>query len=286
MVSEHQSIPATMAENSSAPPSTIVPSTSTTLPSISTPTSFNLTNQPLLLLSNMSNMMTVKLDSSNYIVWKYQISMVLETYSMFELLDEVSLVPEKFLKDLSGTITSVINPEYLIWKSKEKALLTFISSTLTPSVLAITVGCSSAQDVWKVLENMFSSISKSHVMNLKAELHNVRKGSNSVDAYLQKIKVIRDKLMAVGVLLDDEELLHVAIKGLPKEFSAFRSAIRTRSTKLSFDELATMLNAEEESLNEGMEIRDSTFAMAVNIAPRFNNTEAALHVSQGVRVKP
>ena len=190
---------------------------------------------------------------------------------MFELLDEVPLVPEKFLKDLSGTITSVLNPDYLIWKSKEKALLTFISSTLTPSILAMIVGCSSAQEVWKVLENRFSSISRSHVMNLKGELHSVKKGFDSVDAYLQKIKVIRDKLMAVGVLLDDEELFHVAIKGLPKEFSAFRSTIRTRSTKLSFDELATLLNAEEESLNEGMEIEDSTFAMAVNTTPRFNN---------------
>nr|POF16809.1 hypothetical protein CFP56_73029 [Quercus suber] len=116
--------------------------------------------------------MTVKLDSSNYIVWKYQISMVLETYSMFELLDEIPIVPEKFLKDLSGNITPVLSPDYLIWKSKEKALLTFISSTLTPSVLAITVGCSSAQEVWKVLENRFFSISRSHVMNLKGELHN------------------------------------------------------------------------------------------------------------------
>ena len=78
--------------------------------------------------------------------------------------------------------------------------------------------------------------------------------------------------MAVGILLDDEELLHVAIKGLPKEFSAFRSAIRTRSAKLSFDELITLLNAEEESLNEGMEIKDSTFVMSVNTTPRFNNT--------------
>ena len=89
-------------------------------------------------------MMTVKLDSSNYIVLKHQISMVFETHSMFELLDEVPLVLEKFLKDLSGTTTLVLNPDYLIWTSKEKALLTFISSTLTPSVLAITVGCSSA----------------------------------------------------------------------------------------------------------------------------------------------
>ena len=84
--------------------------------------------------------------------------------------------------------------------------------------------------------------------------------------------MIEDKLMAISVLLDDEELLHVAIKGLPKEFSAFRSTIRTRSTKISFDELATLLNAEEESLNEGMEFKDSTFVMAVNSTPRFNNT--------------
>ena len=104
------------------------------------------------------------------------------------------------------------------------------------------------------------------------KFHLLLRRSDSVDVYLQKIKVIRDKLMAVGVILDDEELLHVAIKGLPKEFSAFRFAIRTRSTILSFDELATLLNVEKESLNEGIEIKDSTFAMSVNTTPRFNNT--------------
>ena len=36
--------------------------------------------------------------------------------------------------------------------------------------------------------------------------------------------------MAVGVILDDDELLHIAIKGFPKNYNAFRSAIRTRST--------------------------------------------------------
>ena len=103
-----------MSETTSASTSTTMPLTSTAMPLTSTSTSINLTNQPLLLLSNMSNMMTIKLDSSNYIVWKHQISMVLETYSMLELLDEVPLVPKKFLKDLSGTVTLVLNPNYLI----------------------------------------------------------------------------------------------------------------------------------------------------------------------------
>ena len=67
-------------------------------------------------------------------------------------------------------------------------------------------------------------------MNLKGELHNIRKGSDSINTYQQKIKVLRDKVMVVGVILDDEELLHISIKGLPKEFNASRSEIRTRST--------------------------------------------------------
>ena len=83
-----------------------------------------------------------------------------------------------------------------------------------------------------------------------------------MDTYLLKVKVVRDKLLAVGVTVDDEELLHIAIKGLPKEHNAFKFAIRTKSTHLSFDELSTMLNAEEESLNEGIEVKDTIFAMA------------------------
>ena len=256
--------------------STMAASNSTTASSSSTSansstfasSSMNVMNQPLLLLSNMSNMMTVKLDNTNYIVWKHQITVILETYSLYELLEEPQLAPQKFLKDLSGVYTTIVNPEYTLWRSKEKALLTFISSTLSPSILSLTIGCTSALEVWKVLENRFSSISRSHVMNLKGKLHNLKKGTESVDAYLRKIKVVRDKLLAVGVILDDEELLHITLKGLPKEYNAFVSGIRTRSTPLSFGELSTMLNDEEESLNEGVDIKDSIFALAATTTPR------------------
>ena len=146
-----------------------------------------------------------------------------------------------------------------------------MSLTLTLSLLALTIGCSSVLEVWKVLENKFSSILRSHVMNLKGELHNLKKGVESMDVYLQKIKVVRDKLLVVGVIVDDEELVHITLKGLPKEYNAFRSAIRTRSTLLSFDELSIMLNAKEESLNEGSEIKDSIFAMAATTTPMSNN---------------
>ena len=37
----------------------------------------NVMNQPLILLYKMKNMMTVKLDNTNYMVWKHQITMIL-----------------------------------------------------------------------------------------------------------------------------------------------------------------------------------------------------------------
>ena len=107
-------------------------------------------------------------------------------------------------------------------------------------------------------------------MNLKGKLHNPKKGADTVDLYLQKIKVIRDILLVVGVIIDDEELLQITIKGLPKEYNAFRSAIRTRSTQLSFDELSTMLNAEKKSLNEGLDVKDTIFSLAATSTSKPN----------------
>ena len=91
-----------------------------------------------------------------------------------------------------------------------------------------------------------------------------------MDLYLQKIKVIRDILLAVGVIIDDEELLQITIKGQPKEYNAFRFVIRTRSTQLSFDELSTMLNAEEKSFNEGLDVKDPIFALAATSTSKPN----------------
>ena len=45
-------------------------------------------SNPLLLLSNMLSMMTVKLDYTNYVVWKHQSVVILETYSMIDAIDD------------------------------------------------------------------------------------------------------------------------------------------------------------------------------------------------------
>ena len=92
----------------------------------------------------------------------------------------------------------------------------------------------------------------------------MKKGTDTIDGYFQKIKQIRDKLVVVSVVLDDEELLHIAPDGLPSEYDSFSSAIRTRSDVLSVEELNTLLNAEERVIKKRIN-NGSSPSMAMNM---------------------
>ncbi len=89
----------------------------------------------------------------------------------------------------------------------------------------------------------------SYILNLKIELHNITKDTNLVSAYLQKIKESKGKLPTVDANIDNEELLHIALNGLPKEFHALCWAIKTRKESHSW-KLRALLQVEEQSMNK------------------------------------
>jgi hypothetical protein len=147
------------------------------------------TQSPLLLLSNMSNLMSIKLDSINYIVWKLQLTVILDAYSMKDHIDGLVTRPSQFLLDAVGSPTLEINQAFKAWQLRDKALLTLTYSTLTPSILPMVVGLDSAQEVWETLEEKFTSNTRSNILSLKMELQSLKKGIDSVRMYLQRIKV-------------------------------------------------------------------------------------------------
>ena len=197
----------------------------------------------------MSNLMSIKLDSLNYMVWKLQLTTILKAYSLIDHIDGSVQKPSQYLADSAGNLTIRVNPSFLSWKKRDKTLLTLIYSTLSPPVLSMVVGLHSTQEVWSTLETRFTSTARANVLNLKLELQSVKKGSDSINAYMQWVKTTRDKLSAVGVQIDDEEMLHMVLKGLPKEYSSFNSAIRTREDSLTFEKLSVLLQTEELSIN-------------------------------------
>ena len=192
-------VSSTPTSTTPSPPQTIATVTATQSPS------------PLLLLSNMSNLMSIKLDYTNYIPWRHRLITILEAYSFIEHIDGSTSQPIQYLLDAQGNLTSNVNLEFLTWRIKDKALLSLINSTLTPQVFSLVVGTTTSRDVWNTLEQRFTSTLRANILNLKLELQSLKKGSDSVNTFLQKIKIARDKLLAVVVIVDNEELICIVL---------------------------------------------------------------------------
>ena len=60
-----------------------------------------------------------------------------------------------------------------------------ISTTLSPTILY----CKSSSELWNVLDKLITSLSRSHIHQLKHKLHTIKK-SGLMDQYLQQIKDI------------------------------------------------------------------------------------------------
>ena len=96
--------------------------------------------------------------------------------------------------------------------------------------------------------------------------------------YLDRVKEIRDKLGSVGVNIDDEDLLHVVLKGLPLDYDPFCSAMRTRDRVICYEELHVLLTSEEESKKNARHTSSDIPHMAIAVtdspfpAPSMNTS--------------
>ena len=230
--------------------------------------------RPFFLLSNISNYVTVKLDHTNYLMWKFQITGILDAYSLLDHLEDPTSCPPKFVLE-----TQEVNPLHLQWKARDKTLFSLLSSTLSPSAKSLVMGQTTASGIWKVILNRYTSISRSSIVNLKRELNSIKKNSDSVTQYLQKIKEARDKLISVGVLIDDEEILHIVLQGLPSEFHSFTSAMLTKNEAVQFEELHTLMKTEEDLLKSAVDNSKEIAHMAMvankHSQPSFNSSSQA-----------
>ncbi|CAB4265426.1 unnamed protein product [Prunus armeniaca] len=77
----------------------------------------------------------------------------------------------------------------------------------------------------------------------------MKKGLESIDQYLQKIKDSRDPLSAVGVPISDEDVVILALKGLPSDYN-IKAIIRGRENVISLKEFQSQLKAEEATIEE------------------------------------
>lgn len=166
---------------------------------------------------------------------------MLRANGLIRFIDGTNPCPPKFLKDNEGNATKEVIPRFLAWIQQDQNVLCWINATLSENVLALAVGLTTAQSVWLALERRFASLSWSHIIQLKTQMQSVKKGTQSITEYVQKIKHISDNLAEVSCSVDEEDLIIHTLNGLPPEYGPFKTSIRTCSHPISIEELHVLL---------------------------------------------
>lgn len=225
-----------------------------------------------LLISNLSSLVTVKLDPTNFIVWRKQVQNILQVTYLFGYLDGTMACPSPITKDSNGK--DVVNTEFMKWKIIDSHLLSCLTATLTTPVFSLVLDLSTSREVWLALEKCFTTLSRSHIHQLKDRLSNVSKGTKTMEECLKQIKEIADQLAIASCPIHDEDLVFHILHGLPNAYDAFKTSIRTRSESISVDELTALLCSESIHIDSNSKALSSTGDLTVAFA---TNVSGSMH---------
>ena len=83
--------------------------------------------------------------------------------------------------------------------------------------------------MWKALIDLFQSKSNQRKLDLKDKLRNIKmEKGDSIAKYLTKFTQCRDELESVGVTVDDEDLVDLALLGLTKSWRSYQDSVNGR----------------------------------------------------------
>lgn len=184
----------------------------------------------------------ILLDESNYPSWFFRLDSFLKGQNLFGFVDGTIPCPPRFI-DSDGT--DVINPAFESWCIKDQSIINMIGQTLSSTATSCAVGSKTSCELWRNLRNKFAAPSRQNILQLKTNLQSLTKGADSIEVYLDKVKVARDALETVGVFLDDEDVVVTVLRGLPSEYNAIKGVIRAQAVSCSLGALKTLLKATE-----------------------------------------
>ncbi|KAJ9558897.1 hypothetical protein OSB04_013511 [Centaurea solstitialis] len=200
-------------------------------------------NVDALPFSTLLHMITIKLSSTNYLLWKTQVVPLLSCQKLIGYVDgTISAPPQEIDGDANKKIP---NPAYATWQATDQRLRLLLQSSLTEEATAEIIGLNTSREIWTALATAYSHDSMDRAMNLKTELAHIRKGTDSISTYGRKFKACLDQLSAIGRPLDDIEQSHLFLRGLGPSFASFSTAIMAVKPLPSFRELLSQAESHD-----------------------------------------
>ena len=140
----------------------------------------------------------------NWTPWKARIVLLLEECELWELVGQA--------------VTSPTDPILLAkFKKKNVRAKRIILDSVKDHIIPHVVRKDYAFQMWESLGNLYPSSNQNRKMVLREKLRSTKMArEESVTSYLTRVSQVRDELAAVGEVVDNTELIWVALNGFSK----------------------------------------------------------------------
>ncbi|KAM5557180.1 hypothetical protein ABKV19_024524 [Rosa sericea] len=230
------------------------------------------------------NTVSVRLDETNYPAWVFQMQHHLRGHGLLKFVDGSHPCPPQFLIGNDGSLTTDNTRAYEKWLEQDSFVISMIITTLCVDALTLVIGCQTSMEVWLTLEERYAIVSESHIMQLKDALHDIQKGSDSIDKYLLRFKYMRDRLAVAGVEMSDQDVKFLILAGLPSEYCHTRQIIRGKRD-ITMNEVRSLLLSAEfeiELQNKALSLSSLTGMVAQNGISSGNSLTASCGLPTGI----
>lgn len=115
---------------------------------------------------SFSHSISVKLDTTNFLLWHQQIESAIFGYQLDKFIELEPSIPPKFLSS-SDALSGKINEAFINCSRQDRLHLSWILSSISESILGEAVGYKTSSEAWHTIINHFASQTRGREMQLK-----------------------------------------------------------------------------------------------------------------------
>ncbi|CAH0393367.1 unnamed protein product [Bemisia tabaci] len=214
-------------------------------------------SQPKVLVQSF-----LKLDETNWNLWKFQTRVVLTAKDLFEITtgeSKMPVVPEEVLtgtaEDIAASREAVTQAlkDAKMFKLKDARAQEILVTRMEKGPLSHILSCNSASEMWAKLVNIYERQSNVSVHLLQQQFFNA-KFDGSVMEFVTKIQNLSTELKQRKEAIPDKMVITKVLMSLPDRFKHFVSAWESVPVaEQTIDNLTSRLLVEEERQKSGEE---------------------------------
>jgi hypothetical protein len=163
--------------------------------------------------------------ASNFNAWKCRILNIIEENDLEELITKVTEEP-------TSNTTRVAS------RKKQTKAKSIIFYSVKENMMPIIGHLRTPKDCFDALEKLYEKKAPTHRIILNKQLRTLRMGKyDSIVSFFSKVSQTRDQLLAIEVVVDDDELVKTAVDGLHESWQFFIASVNGREAQPNFDRL-------------------------------------------------